>query len=212
MLIIENLNYKDILNNINFSVNPGELALVCGENGSGKTTLFNIISGTKQLTSGKITLDNLDLSSMKLSQRSSLIANVLQDPRQGTIENMTIFENMCLAYNRGNKHKLSLPKNELYNYFKQRLSVLHMGLENRLSEYVGNLSGGQRQCLSLIMAALAPFKILLLDEVTAAVDSKTSPTLVNYATSILHETRAYGLIISHDKEFISDFQGSILKL
>ena len=212
MLIIENLCYKNILRNINFSVKLGELALVCGENGSGKTTLFNILSGIKQQSSGKIFLDDRELSSIPLCQRSALIANVLQDPRQGTIENMTIFENLCIAFFRGKKHTMALPNNELHNYFKHRLALLHIGLENRLSEYVGNLSGGQRQCLSLMMATLANFRLLLLDEVTAAVDSKTSPILLNYSRAMLKEKSACGLLISHDKEFIATFTGAILNL
>lgn len=197
MLKLENICYKNILRNINLEVKNGEFVYVTGDNGAGKTTLFNIISGILKPTSGRVLIDGRDISKMCLRERTGLIANVLQDPRQGTIAEMTIFENINIAYRRGSRRYCSVAPSKLWNYFKEKLSILNMGLENRLNEYAGNLSGGQRQALSLIMATISDYEVLLLDEITAALDQKTSKLVMNIAHNIAKQDNKVCLAITH---------------
>ena len=197
MLKLENICYKNILRNINLEVQNGEFIYVTGDNGAGKTTLFNIISGIKMPTLGRVMINGRDISEMSLRERTGLIANVLQDPSQGTIAEMTIFENMNVAYKRGKKRLCTVSTTKLRAYFKEKLSILNMGLENRLDDYAGNLSGGQRQALSLIMATIADYEVLLLDEITASLDQKTSALVMNIAHNIAKQDNKVCLAITH---------------
>ncbi|MBQ3944767.1 MAG: ATP-binding cassette domain-containing protein [Alphaproteobacteria bacterium] len=199
MLKLENICYKNILRNINLEVQNGEFIYVTGDNGAGKTTLFNIISGIKMPTLGRVMINGRDISEMSLRERTGLIANVLQDPSQGTIAEMTIFENMNVAYKRGKKRLCTVSTTKLRAYFKEKLSILNMGLENRLDDYAGNLSGGQRQALSLIMATIADYEVLLLDEITASLDQKTSALVMNIAHNIAKQDNKVCLAITHRK-------------
>ena len=126
MLKLENICYKNILRNINLEVQNGEFLYVTGDNGAGKTTLFNIISGILKPTSGRVLVNNRDISEMSLRERTGLIANVLQDPRQGTIAEMTIFENMNIAYKRGKRRFCAVASRTLRDYFKEKLALLNM--------------------------------------------------------------------------------------
>ena len=199
MLKLENICYKNILRNINLEVQNGEFIYVTGDNGAGKTTLFNIISGIKMPTLGHVMINERDISEMSLRERTGLIANVLQDPSQGTIAEMTIFENMNVAYKRGKKRLCTVSTTKLRAYFKEKLSILNMGLETRLDDYAGNLSGGQRQALSLIMATIADYEVLLLDEITASLDQKTSTLVMNIAHNIAKQDNKVCLAITHRK-------------
>lgn len=199
MLKLENICYKNILRNINLEVQNGEFIYVTGDNGAGKTTLFNIISGILKPTSGSVLINNRDISEMSLRERTGLIANVLQDPRQDTIAEMTIFENMNIAYKRGKRRLCTIATTRLRALFKKKLAILNMGLEDRLDEYAGNLSGGQRQALSLIMATLADYEVLLLDEITASLDQKTSALVMAIAQNIAKQDNKACLAILHEK-------------
>ena len=134
---------------------------------------------------------------MSLLERTGLIANVLQDPRQGTIAEMTIFENLNIAYRRGKRRFCAIASKILRELFIEKLSILNMGLENRLNDYAGNLSGGQRQALSLIMATLSDYEVLLLDEITASLDQKTSALVMNIAKNIAKQDNKVCLAITH---------------
>ena len=199
MLKLENICYKNILRNINLEVQNGEFLYVTGDNGAGKTTLFNIISGILKPTSGRVLVNNRDISEMSLRERTGLIANVLQDPRQGTIAEMTIFENLNVAYKRGTRRFCTVASRKLRDYFKEKLAVLNMELEDRLNEYAGNLSGGQRQALSLIMATIADYEVLLLDEITASLDQKTSKLVMDIAKNIAKHDNKVCLAITHNR-------------
>jgi putative ABC transport system ATP-binding protein len=199
MLKLENICYKNILRNINLEVQNGEFIYVTGDNGAGKTTLFNIISGILKPTSGSVLINNRDISEMSLRERTGLIANVLQDPRQDTIAEMTIFENMNIAYKRGKRRLCTIATTRLRALFKKKLAILNMGLEDRLDEYACNLSGGQRQALSLIMATLADYEVLLLDEITASLDQKTSALVMAIAQNIAKQDNKACLAILHEK-------------
>ena len=197
MLKLENICYKNILRDISLEVQNGEFVYVTGDNGAGKTTLFNIISGIIKPTAGHVLIDGRDISEMSLLERTGLIANVLQDPRQGTIAEMTIFENLNIAYRRGKRRFCAIASKILRELFIEKLSILNMGLENRLNDYAGNLSGGQRQALSLIMATLSDYEVLLLDEITASLDQKTSALVMNIAKNIAKQDNKVCLAITH---------------
>lgn len=211
MLRLENICYKNILCNINLVVQNGEFAIITGDNGAGKTTLFNIIAGIKKPTKGRVLINGQDANCMSLKERTRLIANVLQDPRQGTIAEMTIFENLNTALKRGQRRFVTVAKRELRDFFKEKLSILQMGLENRLDEYAGNLSGGQRQALSLIMATIVNYEILLLDEITASLDKKTSVLVMNIAQNIAKNDNKACLAITHDELVIEKLDTTSIK-
>ena len=198
MLRLENICYKNILRNINLEVENGEFVYVTGDNGAGKTTLFNIISGIIQPTTGNVLINNRNICEMTLRERTALIANVLQDPRQGTIAEMTIFENMNIAYKRGKRRLCTIATTRLRALFKEKLAILNMELEDRLDEYAGNLSGGQRQALSFIMATIADYEVLLLDEITASLDHKTSSLVMEIAQNIAKKDNKTFLAITHN--------------
>ena len=199
MLELENICYKNVLENINLKARRGDFVLVRGENGAGKSTLFNIISGKLKPTSGRVLFDQQDIGKMNLRERTRLIANVLQDPRQGTVGEMTICENLNIAYRRGKRRFCTIAKKELRSLFRERLAVLQMGLENRLDEYVRNLSGGQRQALSLVMSTIAEYEVILMDEITAALDTKTSKLVMQIATDLAKTYNKICLAITHDQ-------------
>ena len=156
---------KALFSDFSFVAEKGEFISVIGSNGSGKTTMLNIISGEVKPDSGKIILGGTDITSQKDYVRSKRIARVYQDPSQGTCPTMTILENMSIADNKGKRFGLGRGLNtKRADYYKTRLEVLGMGLENRLGTQTGSLSGGQRQALALIMATLKTPDVLLLDE------------------------------------------------
>lgn len=234
MLKIENINVtlgkgtkleRQILKNLNLKVQNGEFVVVIGGNGAGKSTMLNTIAGALKPDSGSIIIDDLDLVSMPQNSRAALVAKVAQDPRIGTIENMTIAENMAFAYKRGKSRGL-LPflTSARKKIFKDRLSMLKMGLDSRLDEVVSNLSGGQRQALSLMMASIVESKVLLLDEITASLDPKIAESVMGLANKIIRDEKRTCIMITHnmkhaiiygdrllvlkDGQFIREFAGN----
>ena len=208
MLNLQNINFtlgmdiklqRFILQNLNLNVKQGEFLVVIGGNGAGKSTMFNVISGALKPDSGSIILDSKDITNVSQNLRSRDISFVMQDPRMGTMENLSIFENLSFALNRGKRRSL-LPfsKNNRMELFAQKLSMLGMGLENRLDEVVINLSGGQRQALSLIMAILTEAKILLLDEITAALDPKSAKNIMALTDKLIREEKRTAIMITHN--------------
>lgn len=192
---------RKILNQLNLNVKEGEFVVVIGGNGAGKSTLFNVISGFIRADSGKISIAEQDITSTSQTDRAKLVSKVMQDPKFGTIENMTILENMAFALKRGQKRGLQpFSSNERTQLFKEKLSMLNMGLENRLDDLVSNLSGGQRQALSIIMAMLQEYKILLLDEITAALDPATSEVIMELTNRIVREQKLTCIMITHNME------------
>ncbi|WP_248789074.1 ABC transporter ATP-binding protein, partial [Escherichia coli] len=148
----------------------------------------NAVAGTIRVDSGKITLNNIDVTKKSAHQRAHWVARVFQDPMAGTCEALTIEENMALAYKRGESRFLkSALNNKNREIFREKLAILKLGLENRLTDRMGLLSGGQRQAVSLLMASLQPSKILLLDEHTAALDPKTAAFVLELTDKIVQE-------------------------
>jgi putative ABC transport system ATP-binding protein len=173
--------------------------MIIGGNGAGKTTLFNTIAGDIQPDSGSIMLNNKNITNWPSYKRAGVIARVLQDPNTAVINGMTIEENLSFAYKRGKNRGLRLFSNKKrLAYFREKLALLEMGLENRLLEATDNLSGGQRQALSLIMAIMANSEVLLLDEITAALDPKMADLIMQLTTRIVAEDKRTTIMITHN--------------
>lgn len=188
-----------ILNELNFKMRPGEFVMLIGGNGAGKSTLLNVISGYQKPASGQVIIAGKDVTQMSQVSRSLDISMVMQDPRVGTMENMTIFENMAFACQRGGSRAfLPFATHRRRAVFCQKLSLLGLGLEDRLDERVAVLSGGQRQALSLVMAILSESKILLLDEITGALDPKMAEVVMGISEAIIRSEGKASLMITHN--------------
>ena len=197
---------RKVLFDLDLEVAEGEFLVIIGGNGAGKSTLFNVISGFMRPESGSIFLDGKEITKTSQIARSRDVSIVMQDPRVGTMENLTILENMAFAYKRG-KNRLFrfFNQKERVELFKKRLALLDMGLENRLNETVANLSGGQRQALSLIMSIITESKILLLDEITAALDPKIAENVMEIANRIVREEKLTCIMITHNMEHAIEY-------
>lgn len=204
---------RKILNNLNLNVKEGEFIVVIGGNGAGKSSLFNVISGFITPDFGKIFIMQQDVTSTSQLQRAKLISKVMQDPKAGTMENMTISENMAFALKRGQNRGLKLFTNgERTSLFKEKLSMGNIGLEHCLDEMVSNLSGGQRQILSIIMAMLQDSKILLLDEITAALDPASSEVIMQLTNQIVRRQKLTCIMITHNMNHAIQYADKILLL
>lgn len=190
-----------VLQNLQLSIQTGEFVCIVGNNGCGKSTLFNVIAGVIQPDSGKIVINQKDVTAQNSIQRVKDVALVMQDPRLGTIANMTVAENLNMALKRGSRRLLIAHNSQKrLQLFKDKLALLGMGLENKLGQIVGNLSGGQRQALSLIMATIADYKILLLDEITAALDPASCEQVMALAIRLVREEKRTALMITHNMQ------------
>ncbi|MGY0375013.1 ABC transporter ATP-binding protein [Clostridium sp. JNZ J1-5] len=193
------VNENIVFNKLNFRVNKGDFITIIGSNGAGKSTLLNIISGTIQADNGLIMLGDKDISKFPEYKCTKFIGRVFQDPSKGTAPSMTILENMSMAYNKGKKFGLNFAVNKKdIPYFKELLSNLELGLEDKLYTQVGLLSGGQRQALSLIMTVMGNPDLLLLDEHTAALDPKTSEKIIELTENIVKDKSITTLMVTHN--------------
>lgn len=189
---------KKALRGVTLNIKKGEFVCVIGGNGAGKSTLLNALCGDTLPEKGQISIDNKNVTSFTSWQRAPYVARVFQDPMAGTCANLTIEENMALAMGRGEKRSLKLALNNVHREtFRFQLSRLKLGLENRLSDPIGLLSGGQRQAVSLIMAVLKPMKIIALDEHTAALDPKTAAFILELTREIVEENHLTALMVTH---------------
>lgn len=190
------------LKKINLTIREGEFVTVIGTNGAGKSTLLNVISGNAEITEGHIFINNEDVTHKSVSDRARLVARVFQDPMTGTCEGLTIEENLALAYDRGNRSMGLGPAitKERKEIFREHLATLKLGLENRLEDSMGLLSGGQRQAISLLMSSLQPSKILLLDEHTAALDPKTAAFVLKLTNEIVSKNKLTTLMVTHSMQ------------
>ncbi len=193
------INEKIALADFSLTLGDGEFVTVIGGNGAGKSTLMNCIAGVHELDEGKIILDGRDITSMPEHRRSNWIGRVFQDPSRGTAFDMTIEQNLAIAYGKGKPRGLQpgLKKSEL-GFFREQLSMLGLGLEDRLKNKVGLLSGGQRQALTLLMATIVKPKLLLLDEHTAALDPPTAKTVLELTDRFVSEHGLSTFMITHN--------------
>ena len=195
------VNEKCALKNLNLTLKQGDFATIVGSNGAGKSTLFNAITGAFFADKGLIMLDGEDITYQKEHVRSKVIGHLFQDPLKGTAPHMTIEENMALAYLRRTTSKnayFSRIKAADKKKFREQLALLDMGLEDRMKQPVGLLSGGQRQALTLLMATMVTPKILLLDEHTAALDPATAEKVLNLTKKIVSEQNITCLMVTHN--------------
>lgn len=197
------VNEKVALRGVNLTVEDGDFATIVGSNGAGKSTLFNAIAGSFITDTGSIELDGEDITFMPEYRRSKMIGRMFQDPMKGTAPSMTIEENLALSYLRAstsNTAYFSRVSRKDKDMFRERLALLGMGLEDRMKQPVGLLSGGQRQALTLLMATLVTPKILLLDEHTAALDPGTAAKVLDLTKKIVKENRIACLMITHNMQ------------
>jgi len=190
---------RAVLVNLNLTVNKGEMVIIIGGNGAGKSTFFQALTGKMELSSGSIFLDGHDLNQCSLQRRAADIACVLQDPKSGTVSELTVYENLVLASQRGigfnlARYHCGKQKSDLFEY----LCRANIGLERHYDRLVGELSGGQRQSLSVLMAFLQPAKLILLDEITAALDPKSSQRVIALANEMVRANNQSCLMITHD--------------
>lgn len=187
-----------VFKDFNLQIQPGEFVTVIGGNGAGKSTLMNVISGDILSDSGSINLDNISVTKWLTHERARLISRVFQDPLLGSYADLTIEENLSLAFSRGKRRTLKMAlRSEIREQFKERLSHIGLNLENRLTDKMGLLSGGQRQAVSLVMATLRPSKILLLDEHTASLDPKMERLILELTQKLIREKQLTALMITH---------------
>lgn len=193
------INEKKALQNLNLTMNEGDFITVIGGNGAGKSTMLNMIAGVYPIDSGTITLDGVNISRWPEHKVAKYLGRVFQDPMRGTAAGMEIEENLALAYRRGKSRSLkwgvTAAEKELYH---EKLKILGLGLEDRMTSKVGLLSGGQRQALTLLMATLQQPKLLLLDEHTAALDPKTAKTVLDLTEKIVEENHLTALMVTHN--------------
>lgn len=194
------VNEKKALTDINLHMESGEFATIVGSNGAGKSTLFNAIAGSFIPDTGSILLDGVDMTFQPDFRRSKAIGRLFQDPLKGTAPNMTIEENLALAYMRASAHTspFSMISKADRAEFRDRLATLGLGLENRMDQPVGLLSGGQRQALTLLMATLVTPQLLLLDEHTAALDPATAEKVLQLTKTIVSTHGITCLMITHN--------------
>jgi putative ABC transport system ATP-binding protein len=207
MIEIKNVNFsvsigtpleRAILNGINLKIGTGEFVTVIGTNGAGKSTLLNLISGECLATGGSIEIDGEDATRLSSYQRAHWVARVFQDPLLGSCGELTVAENMALAARRGCKRSLKRGvTHSLRTQYQEVLASLKLGLENRLDTLMNQLSGGQRQAVSLVMSTLSPMKILLLDEHTSALDPKTAEQVMHTTNQMMRENNLTALMVTH---------------
>ncbi|NTV89692.1 MAG: ATP-binding cassette domain-containing protein [Clostridiales bacterium] len=203
---IGGVNEKLALDKISLTMNEGEFVTVIGGNGAGKSTLLNCIAGVHETDSGKVLIDSLDVTFKPEYKRSQYIGRVFQDPMRGTAHDMTIAENLAIAYAKGKQLGLGagIRKSDL-KFFREHLSLLEMGLEDRMEQKAGLLSGGQRQALTLLMATIIRPKLLLLDEHTAALDPAIARKVLELTCDFVNGQKLCTIMITHNMKHALEY-------
>ena len=193
------VNENIALNGVYLHLNDGDFVTVIGGNGAGKSTTLNAIAGVWPVDEGKIVIDGIDVTPLSEHRRAALLGRVFQDPMTGTAATMQIEENLALAARRGQvrllRRGITRAEREAY---REKLRMLGLGLENRMTTKVGLLSGGQRQALTLLMATLKKPKLLLLDEHTAALDPRTADKVLQLSRQIIEENHLMTMMVTHN--------------
>lgn len=187
------------LNDVSLSIQKEEFVVVVGSNGSGKTTLLNVIAGTEFGSTGKVLINNTDASRLPEYKRSRWIARVFQNPLSGTASGLSILDNFRLAAIRTKHKNLTIGVNDTFKkQVKEQIATLGMGLENKLGQAIGTLSGGQRQALTLLMSVMDNSQILLLDEPTAALDPRSAALIMETADKLIKQYHLTAILITHN--------------
>ena len=192
------VNEKKVLKGLNLHLLPGDFATIIGSNGAGKTTLFNAIAGVFMTDEGRIIIDGEDMTFKPETYRAHVIGRIFQDPMMGTAPNMTIEQNLAIAYSSVKKGLRPAITKKDREVFRETLARLDMGLEDRMKTKMGLLSGGQRQAITLLMAVIVTPKLLLLDEHTAALDPLTAEKVLEITREVVAEKRITTLMITHN--------------
>ena len=207
------VNEMCLFNDFNFMVNDGEFVSVVGSNGSGKTSMLNLICGSTYVDGGQIIMNGEDITNKKEFLRYNDIGRVYQNPSMGTCPDMTILENMALADNKAKSYGLSLGINKKrIEYYKEQLSTLNLGLEDKLHIKVGVLSGGQRQAMALLMATMTDIKFLILDEHTAALDPKTADLIMKITDDVVREKHLTTVMVTHNLRYAVEYGSRLIMM
>lgn len=207
------VNETVLFDNFNFSVNKGDFISVVGSNGSGKTTMLNIICGNLSVDSGKVFIAGHDMTHKPDYVRYKKIGRVYQDPSFGTCADMNVFENMSLADNKGKPFGFTAGANKKrFDFYRENLKTLGLGLEDKMFVKVGSLSGGQRQAMSLLMSVMTPIECLILDEHTAALDPKTSEIIMEITDRIVRERGLTALMVTHNLRYATEFGNRLIMM
>lgn len=207
------VNEKVAINGLDLTLEDGDFVTVIGGNGAGKSTMLNLIAGVFPVDSGKIILNGLNLNGLPEHKRARFLGRVFQDPMRGTAATMGIEENLALAYRRGKHRTLRWGiTQEERTLYREKLKVLGLGLEDRLTSKVGLLSGGQRQALTLLMATLQKPRLLLLDEHTAALDPKTAETVLNQTNEIVEGQHLTAMMVTHNMTHAIQYGNRIIMM
>jgi putative ABC transport system ATP-binding protein len=183
---------------VDLTVREGDFVTIIGSNGAGKTTLFNLISGTMQASAGRVFVNDLDVTRHPEHRRARYIGRIFQDPLLGTASNMMVADNMMICYRKGMKGLRISLNNRMRDFFQEKLKDLEMGLEKRMGDNVGLLSGGQRQALTLLMMVLSEPSLVLLDEHTAALDPKNAQIVLDLTSRFIAEYNLTSMMITHN--------------
>lgn len=195
----QTINAHTVFENFNLEISKGDFVSIIGSNGSGKTSLLNLICGSIHASAGQILLQNQDISHLPEDKRFVRIGRVYQDPSFGVAPNMSLLENLALADNKNQRWGLRPGiKKESISRYKELLASLGLGLEYKLNDSVGLLSGGQRQALSLLLATMTPIDVLILDEHTAALDPKTADKIMQLTYDMISEKELTALMVTHN--------------
>ncbi len=196
----------NLYNRLNLEVKKGEFVTIIGSNGSGKSTLFNLLCGQIEPDTGIIKFEGENIQKKKIHQRFKEVSRVYQDPVSGTSPSLTILENLSLAFDKGRLMNFKKGvRTDQIEYFKEILRELDLGLEDKLDAKVGQLSGGQRQALSLLMALMNDPKILLLDEHTAALDPKSSEIIMKLTRKMVEQRNITTMMVTHNLQHALDY-------
>ncbi len=207
------VNEMCLFEKFNLTVNQGEFVSVVGSNGSGKTSMLNILCGSIPAEAGQILMNGEDISRMKEYKRNRKIGRVYQNPSMGTCPSMTILENMSLADNKGSFYGLGRGVNKTREvYYRELLSQLNLGLENKMDVKVGSLSGGQRQAMALLMSTMTPIDFLILDEHTAALDPKTAELIMELTDKIVKEKNLTTIMVTHNLRYAVEYGTRLLMM
>lgn len=195
------VNERRALDDINLHLAPSEFVTVIGSNGAGKSTLLNVVAGSMKPDIGAVTIDGVNVTRLKDYQRAKYCGRVFQNPSAGTAPHMTIEENLAMAQQRGKRRGLGFGvTRKKRQHFRDELAILEQGLEDRLGDWVGLLSGGQRQSLSLLMATFTNPQILLLDEHTAALDPQRAELVTKLTAELVEAHNLTTLMVTHNMD------------